>query len=251
MTLRFGFYFVLLAFLVATPAYAAYQEGTVSNAGSIKGRVTFKGALPPNAIEKIRITKNPEICGSGNREVVWVDVGKEGALRGVVVFLDRVNKGKPWPKPKGGKFMIDQKGCRFRPWVQIIRQGAFVVRNSDQTLHNIHVREMIGVERKRVVRRTIFNFGQPEAGDVTKKIKTRRSPFLSVNCEAHNFMFAWMFAPKNPYAVVVGEDGSYQLDDIPSGSYTLEVWHPRLGLRKTKVNVAPKKRAEANFEFTK
>ncbi len=232
-------------------AHARYKEVDVQNGGTVKGRLTFKGDLPPNAIEKILITKNPEVCGKGYREVVWVDV-KDGALRGAFVFIDKIKEGKPWHKPEGGKYLIDQKDCRFRPWAQVVRRGPITIRNSDPgVLHNINMREMINVERGRIVKRTIFNFGQPETGDIVKNLKIRRSQYISINCEAHNFMFGFMLAPEHPYAVVVNDDGTYEIKDIPPGTYTLKAWHPTLGVKKTSIKVSAGGTVEANFEFTK
>jgi hypothetical protein len=230
-------------------AAAKYKAGAVANGGSIKGKVTFKGALPGDAVENILITKNPDVCGKGEREVVWVDV-KDGALRGAFVFIDRIKKGKKWAKPKFGQYLVNQKGCRFRPWAQVVRPGPIIIRNSDQgVLHNINTREMIGVEKGRVVKRTLFNFGQPDPGDITQKLKPRRSSYISINCEAHNFMFGFMMAPPHPYAVVVGDDGSFSLSNVPPGKYTLKVWHPHLGVKKTKITVKGGAAVDANFAF--
>ena len=244
---------VLFIIAISATAEAAkkYTEADVANGGAIEGKVTFNGPLPDDAIENILITKNPEVCGTGEREVVWVDV-KGGALRGAFVFIDRINEGKKWTKPKGGNYLINQKGCRFIPWAQVIRPGPITIRNSDKgVLHNINMREMIGVERGRAVKRTMFNFGQPDPGDINQKVKPRRSPYISINCEAHNFMFGFMMALKHPYAMVVNADGSYSLDNVPPGKYTVKVWHPRLGVKKMKLTVPAKGTANANFSFSK
>jgi len=241
--------------LPAVAEAARYKEIEVSDGGTVKGKLTFEGALPEGAIEKIAITKNPEVCDKdpdnpGYREVVWIDV-KDGALRGAFVFLDKVKKGKAWPAPKDGTYLINQQGCRFHPWAQVVRPGTITIRNSDKgVLHNINTRELIGIEKGRTVKRTMFNFGQPDPGDIEQKLKPRRSPYIAINCEAHNFMFGFMLAPKHPYAVVVGEDGSYRIEGIPPGKYTLKAWHPRLGLRKTKIEVPAGGTVEADFTFS-
>jgi len=245
----------MLLAAMTTPAQAAkYAAGAVTDGGSVSGKVTLEGALPEDAIERITISKNPDVCddeGTGYREVVWVDV-KDGALRGAFVFIEKIAKGKEWAAPGGDGYVILQKGCRFRPWAQVVKPGPIVIRHSDpdSVLHNINTREMIGVEKKRIVKRTMFNFGQPDPGDIIKKLKPRRSPYISLNCEAHNFMFGFMMAPKHPYAVVVNEDGTYSLDDVPAGEYSVAAWHPRFGIQKTKLTVSAKGTADANFTFS-
>ena len=168
--------------------------------------MTFEGALPDDAIERIPITKNPDVCGTGESEVVWADV-KDGALRDAFVFIAKIKEGKALRGARGRQL---SEGCRFTPWARVVRRGPITIRNNDQgVLHNINMRETIGVEKGRVVKRTMFNFGQPDPGDIQQDIKPRRSSFIGLNCEAHNFMFGFMMAPTHPYAVVVGEDGSY------------------------------------------
>ncbi len=244
---------VMFAFLPLSHA-APYTEAAVANGGRIAGKLSFTGALPADAVEKIAINKNPEICDedkTGHREVVWVDV-KDGALRGAFVFIDDIKQGKKWGNPETGNYMVLQKGCRFRPWAQVVKPGDITIRHDDPStvLHNINAREMIGVEKGQIVKKTLFNFGQPDPGDIKKQLQPKRSHFVSLNCEAHNFMFGFMLAPEHPYAVVVKEDGSYSLDDVPPGTYTVKAWHPRLGLKEAKVTVAAKGKAEANFAFS-
>jgi len=236
------------------PAGAAkpgkYTEGEVTGGATITGKVSFEGAVPADAIEMIKITKNIDVCGEGEREVVWVDV-KDGALRGAFVFIDKIKEGKAWPEPEADVYLVDQKGCRFRPWAQVVKPGPFIIRNSDMgVLHNINARELIGVEKGRIVKKTLFNFGQPDPGDITDKIMPRRSPYIAINCEAHNFMFGFIMAPSHPYATVVGEDGSFSIDNLPPGKYTLKAWHPRFGVQKTKIEVEANGALEINFAFS-
>lgn len=232
------------------PQALAYEEGAVANGGSVSGKVMFEGALPEDAIENILITKDQSVCGEGEREVKWIDV-KDGALRSTFVFIDKIDKGKAWTAPEGGAYIINQKGCRFHPWARVIKPGDVTIRNSDAgVLHNINTREHLGVDKGRAgPLKGIFNFGQPDPGDIVQALKPRRAPYIAINCEAHNFMFGYMLAPKHPYAVVVGDDGSFTIGDIPPGDYTLKAWHPRLGLQKATITVAAGGSASTDFTF--
>lgn len=244
----------LLTFLLVAPmmaSAASYQEIRVTSGGSITGKITFEGTLPDDAVEQVAINKNPEVCGEGYREVVWIDV-KDGALRGSFVYLHKIKKGKAWSIPEGDNYMIVQKGCRFRPWAQVVKPGPIHIVHKDKGVqHNINMVEMIGVEKRRVVERPMINRNQPEPSTAIEEVKTVRAPHIALNCEVHNFMFGFMMAPKHPYAVVVAEDGSYSLDDIPPGKYTVKAWHPRLGVKKSKLTVTENGKVVANFVFSK
>lgn len=249
----------------AEAAAAAYKAISVSNGGAVKGKLAFKGTPP--ATDKVTITKNPEFCGEGAREVTWVRVNN-GGLAEAIVYLDKVAEGKDWPTVSGtvehldmpggkaeglaedGKYVINQKDCRFQPWIRVYKKGAdLTVKNGDPVLHNINFREMIGK-----VKKTVFNVAQPgepgkPAKDLHKTIKTRRSKFLRINCEAHNFMFSWGLAAENPYAVVVNSDGTYEIKDIPAGSYKLRAWHPSLGIQDADVTVSAGGSVTQNFTY--
>ena len=237
-----------------------YKVISVENGGVIKGKILFDGK-PPEP-RKIRIVKNPEFCGEGFREVTWVRANN-GGLAEAVVFLDDIKEGKEWPPVTGevehlddpsgkdtdlvydGKYVINQNGCRFHPWIRVYkRQADLIVRNSDPVRHNINFREVVGK-----VMSTVFNISQNEKGDILQRVKTRRSRFIRINCEPHNFMFAWGFSADNPYAVVVNSDGTYEITDVPPGSYRLVVWHPILGVKWDKVEIGKSGFVQKDFSY--
>lgn len=220
---------------------AGYEVTTVSKGGTIKGSVAFKGTPPPP--KKMLITKNKEVCGEGHREIREVE-GKDSGLKGVVVFIDGVQKGKGWKEPSGG-YLLDQKGCVFIPYIQVVPKGGrLVIRNSDPVLHNVHTFELIGRAR-----RTLFNLAQPNTGDITREIKVTRGRQVKVECDAHNFMHAWIFVADDPYYAVTDEKGSFEIGEVPPGNYKLKVWHPTLGVKEMEVTLANGARVEASFEF--
>jgi len=231
----------LSAALLATFSIGAlaYEAGAVYGAGKVTGKVSFKGAP---VSKKLPITKNNEVCGTGEREIVEVDA-RSGALAGAVVYVAKIEKGKAWGTLDAP--VLNQQGCRFAPAALVVKKGGEVtVRNSDPVLHNIHAYEIIGA-----VRRTMFNVGQPDKGDMKQPIKVRRGNVIKIECDAHDFMHAWAFAAENPYAAVTKEDGSFAIDGLPDGTYEVKAWHPVLGEKSMQVTV--KGATTASFEFSR
>ncbi|MFQ5874823.1 MAG: hypothetical protein ACE5JL_13655 [Dehalococcoidia bacterium] len=234
--------------LVASELSAAYKTVTVIDGGVVTGKVTFKGEAPEP--KSILISKDKEVCGTGNRVIKEVNVGDNGALRDVVVFLDGIKQGKAW-NPPGDGYLLNQEKCAFHPYLQVIEKGAeLTVLNSDPVTHNIHTYELIPIKRK-TLRRDLFNVRQTEQGHkFTQKIKLRRGKAVKVNCDIHNFMLAWLYVIEHPYYAAVGEDGSFSIADIPPGTYKVSAWHPILGTQKGKVTLAASGKAEIHFEFS-
>ncbi len=242
----------LVAALVAiygSDARPDYRSVAVQGGGAITGRTIFRKPLPENAVERFPVSGKWPGCGTGIREVVHVDV-KDGALRGCFVLLDDIREGKPWPSSTA-PVLVNQKRCRFLPPLQIVRNGTPVtVRNSDpDVLHNVNIKENIELSSDRAVSKMLFNFAQPVPGDLKKVLKAPDSPFLTVGCDIHNWMVAYMLAPEHPYAAIVDQHGNFLIDDVPPGTYSLTAWHPRLGKRKATVTVPAGGVAKVEFDF--
>src|SRR5262249_27077859 len=102
--------------LGSAPTAGAYEAVSVTDGGSIKGKVVFNGTLPPK--RKIVPTKDREVCGSGVREVDQIIVGGDKGVQDAVVYLKQVEKGKAWPKLSKTP-EIDNVKCDFNPHVQV------------------------------------------------------------------------------------------------------------------------------------
>jgi len=209
--------------LASAAGAKGYKEVEVSNGGSFAGTVAA-GAAEADT-RSYTISKDPEICGEGSREVPFVEINGDGKLMNAVVFLNKVGEGKAFD-PATVNLTIDQIGCEFSTSLGVMaNEGELTANNSDMTLHNIHTYELIGKAR-----RTVMNVSQPSKGDtVTKKVKLRRGNGMKVECDAHDFMHSFIFVAKNPYYSVVDDAGSFAIDGIPAGTYEVMMWHGFLG----------------------
>lgn len=231
-------FFMLGILALATPVGAAkYQEGAVSSGGTITGKVIYNGAVKKRTVLP---TKDKSVCGK-SRKVPVVLVGDGGAVKDAVVYLKNVAQGKPWPEMAKKTPVLDQKDCIFTPHVQVARRGKIDIVNSDPVLHNTH-----GYYGKR----TAFNVALPEEGvTVTKVLK--RPGTVKVDCDAHGWMLAWVQVVENPYFFQTGTDGTFTIDDVPPGDYTMVVWQESLGETEYTVTVAANQTTEVAVELTK
>jgi hypothetical protein len=223
--------------LMGSPA-AAYEAVTVTDGGSIKGKVVFNGTTPPK--RKVVPTKDREVCGSGVREVDLITVGPDKGVAEAVVYLAKLEKGKAWPKvvkpPE-----IDNRKCDFVPHVQVIQPGDFVVVNSDPVLHNT---------KSFFDRTPVFNLALPNQGQrITRQIK--RSGVMRVECDAHGWMLGWVYVADNPYYAMTQKDGTFTITDVPPGDYTLVAWQEFTGPTEMPVTVKAKDAAAVTVELKK
>lgn len=233
----------LVVGLTGTVQAAKYKTMKVANGGKITGKVAA-GAAKAEA-KSFTISKDPKICGEGNREVPLVLI-KNGVVLNSVVYLDKVKQGKAFPA-KLKSITINQAKCDFQPAFQVMaNRGSLTAINADHTLHNIHTYELIGRAR-----RTVLNVSQPQAGDkVTKKIRLRRGVGMKIECDAHDFMHAFVFVAPNPYFAVVKADGTFEIGDVPAGKYKIKLWHGHLGTKDGgEVTVSAGGAAKVNLKF--
>lgn len=225
-------------------AKAAYRESKVTNGGIFKGIARFKGT-PPKP-DQILISKDQHHCGEGFVVPDPVTIGADGGLSDVVVAIKEVAEGKPWPAAERAPKIVQAK-CKFLPFVQVAPKGAeLTIVNEDPLLHNIHAYELIGRAR-----RTMFNIAQPSAGQVDKNpLRMRRGHVVEIDCDAHNWMSAWIYTADHPYLTTVDAKAAYAIEDVPPGSYELIAWHPVLGQVSKSVEIAAGKTVPVDFEFT-
>lgn len=228
---------VLFLALAAIPRDASGAEG-----GTIVGSVYFRGTPPPP--KRLPIDKDNDICGTGFREIVEVNVGPDETLRDIVVSVKGGATGLRFEKPEDG-FKMNQKGCRFVPELFIVPAGEKLqITNRDQLVHNIHTYEIIKGRR-----RDMFNFAQPERGHRrTEIIKPRRSNTVELTCDVHSFMHGWIYVSDGGDCEV-SKDGRFRITEVPDGVYSVTIWHPILGEQTVEVTMEGAQDVSVEVEY--
>lgn len=113
--------------------------------------------------------------------------------------------------------IMDQKNRMFIPHVLVVQTGASVAfPNSDDVQHQVYS----------------FSPAKPfqlplYKGNPPSPIVFEKSGIVSLGCNIHDRMSAWIVVVDTPWFATVGR-GRVELDDLPAGSYTVHVWHPGL-----------------------
>jgi plastocyanin len=155
-----------------------------------------------------------------------------------VVYIDKV-PGKTFAPPSVHASM-DQKNLQFHPHVLPVVIGTTVdFLNSDSILHNVFSPDACA-ER--------FNLGTWPQGQI-KSFTFKKECFAALLCKVHPEMEGFVAAVPTTYFAVTSPDGSYQIKDVPDGTYTLKVWHPTL--KPAQKSVAVKGATEVSFAIAK
>jgi hypothetical protein len=212
-----------------------------SKAGSLAGRVLFEGTPPVNPT--VRVGSDP-VCARENPggglsyETVVVN---NGGLDNAFVYV-KDGLGNYYFDTPAETATLDQQGCRYRPHVMGVRVGQpLEIVNSDDTMHNVNARGTAN---------SGFNFGQPIKGMRDRKTLGAREVMMVFKCDVHPWMNAYVGVLEHPYYAVSANGGTFELKNLPAGTYTVEAWHEKLGTRTASVTIGEKESKTIDFTFT-
>lgn len=155
-----------------------------------------------------------------------------------VVYIDAI-PGKTFPPPAKNPVM-DQKNMEFQPHVMVVTTGTTVdFLNTDPFLHNVFSPDKCADR---------FNLGSWPQGQM-RSHKFTKECAATLLCNVHPEMEGYVVVVPTPYHAVTDATGAYTIKDIPDGTYTVKVWHPKQAGTSQQVKVSGN--TTVNFQLHK
>jgi hypothetical protein len=234
---------IATSFFTST-AWAAPEETTQSaETGIIRGVVQFAGRAPE--MTPLRVSDDPACLTDAKSSAPThqdVIVNRNNTLKNVVIYIKSgLPAGSKYPVPDDPA-ILSMSGCMYEPHVFALRVGQpLEIQNHDATIHNVNFMPQFNDRyNKSMVSKSapplITRFTRQEVG-------------IRIKCDIHPWMLAWASAFDNPFYAVTGEDGSFEIRNVPDGEYTIEAWHETFGTQDLDVVVAKVQPAYAKFTY--
>ncbi len=204
---------------------------------TIKGEVRFDGILPPEGKNPAGgtpecVKENPE---NHNRRAIVTN----GKLKNGFVYLKEGVTGT-YPPPST-PVILDQHSCSYLPRVLGMQVGQpLEIRNSDSFLHNVHSKSKNSAN---------FNIGMPMKGMKQQRTFDHPEVMVIMRCDVHGWMMAFIGVLPHPYFAVSGDDGSFQISNVPAGTYTVEAWHELFGTQSKSLTLSANHPGALEFIF--
>jgi len=198
---------------------SASGEQTVAGTGwaTLKGRFIFEGT-PPTMLA-YNANKDQATCTVGGKaplqENLLVDSATQG-LANVAIYIRKASRVHESAASAEGSLVFDQKQCVFLTHVFPLTIGqTMAIKNSDNVGHNTNIEGKNG-----------FNQTIPAGQTIDFTPQKEEAVPVGVRCSIHPWMLAYFLPRKNGYVAITGEDGSFEIANVPAGEeLEFQVWH--------------------------
>lgn len=210
--------------LLAQPRPGGVVEGSIRLAARVELEPTF-----------VANTTDPEICGKG-RTLEDIVVSESRGIANVIVTVREA----PALETEPDTLVLDNVECRFEPHAAVITTGSVVeARNSDAVLHTTH---LYGPKE--------MNVSLPIQGMTSSRVLDEPGLY-AVKCDVHGWMQAFVRVDPHRFHAVTDSRGKFRIDlgGLPAGTYTLDVWHEKLGPLEHEIRVGGLAPATVEIEY--
>jgi plastocyanin len=163
----------------------------------------------------VTLSATPAVSGplSGKVEILEKGGTKRPAVSGVLVYLEGA-KGEIPAAMRSKVAIISSHNKSFEPHVEAVPVGATMsFPNLDNIMHNVFS----------LSKGNRFDLGLYKDG-AKKDFVFKKPGLVRIYCNIHPQMSAFVYVMDHPYFAWASRDGSFRIDDVPPGNYTLAAW---------------------------
>lgn len=207
---------------------------------TISGTIEFTGKAPKR--NEIDMGADP-ICVQLNDEKLTDDVlVSHGKLANVFIYVKSSSILDLYEfKSPEGQVVLQHRHCRYVPRILGVRVNQTLqVLNSDRTAHNTNSHPQKNLAR---------NLLQRPEGDPIEFRYTQPETFIKFRCNQHPWEIANVGVFDHPFYAVSDSGGTYKIEGLPPGTYTIVAWHETLGDQPIDITVSPQESRKLNFSF--
>jgi len=226
-----------------------YEVSTVLKGGHLSGTVKLVGPIPEPKRYNLVVSPDPYYCGRVSDGKGWrlsptVQLRSHQGAPNVIVYLQGIDSGKPFDAQSQ---TIKAQDCRFSPFVSLVqKETTLTFENWDPVPHKIEIYQASknggtlltsqDLKRNPTSRKSDFlvigNEGTHRPGQPFS-YKVGEHGRMIFRCSYHEYMEAWSLVLNHPYFSVTNDTGHYSITDIPTGTFSLVLWHPMGQVEKT------------------
>ena len=197
-------------------ARTSYVPGDSTVTGTISGTVRLAAPLP--ALPPVPTGSDSTLCGPNMPDESVRE--KSGGLEGAVVWVEGVHKGRNLPTER--RIELENDRCKLAPRVQAaLVGGAMNIIGHDHNRQHLH----FAAFGETSTRAAILLGGAEQL--IPTELPLKSPGLVRVTDVDHSWPRAYIAVFDHPYFAVTRPDGSFEIDGVPQGTYTLHVWHER------------------------
>ena len=156
-------------------------------------------------------------AAAGELTVTLLDKNGDAAGDGVVSLTPK-DASQSLPPVPLAEAVMDQVNKEFVPHVLPVRTDTRVrFPNSDNIRHHVY-----SFSKPKIMELKLYSQGESNA------VVFDKPGVVVLGCNIHDWMVGYIYVVDAPYFAKSGADGKAVVSGVPSGSYAMQVWHPRM-----------------------